>query len=78
MLWLTRLILFLVRIKLGVKKRERFQFTNQRSERDYYFFRDYAFWKAEFDEEGRPHTELSHVSLNWLLDPECKIRKIFK
>lgn len=75
---LTRLILFLIRIKLGVKKYEEFQFTNQRSERDYYYFGKRVFWKVEFDEEGRPHSDHSHVSLNWLLDPECKIRKVFK
>lgn len=74
---LTRFILFLIRLKLGVKKNERFQFTNQRSERDYYFFRDFAFWKVEFDENGVPHSELAGVSLNWLLDPECSIRKLF-
>lgn len=75
---LTRLILFLIRLKLGVKKYERFQFTNQRSELDFYFFNKRAFWKVEFDEEGKSHIDLSHVSLNWLLDPNCKIRKIFK
>lgn len=75
---LTRLILFLVRIKLGVKRQERFQFTNQRSERDYYFFSSCGFWKVEFDEEGAYQLGLSHVSLNWLLDPECKVRKLFK
>jgi hypothetical protein len=74
---LNKLILLLARIKLRVRKYEKFQFTNQRSERDYYFFNSSAFWKVEFDEEGKPSTELSHVSLNWLLDPDCKIRKIF-
>lgn len=76
MLWLTRLILFLIRVKLRVKKRERFKFTNQRSERNYYFFRDYALWKVEFDEDGKPHAELSQVSLNWMVDPECKVKKL--
>lgn len=75
---LNKLILFLIRVKLGVKKYEKFQFTNQRSERDFYFFNSSACWKVEFDEEGRPSTGLSHVSLSWLLDPDCKIRKIFK
>ena len=78
MLFLTRLILFLIRTKLRVKKYEKFQFANQRSERDFYFFNNCALWKVEFDEEGKPHTDLSHVSLSWLLNPECKIRKLFK
>ena len=74
---LTRLIIFLVRIKLGVKKYEKFQFTNQRSDKDFYYFTEDIFWKKEHDEEGKATIDRSHVSLNWLLDPECKIRKIF-
>lgn len=77
-MWVTRLILFLLRRKLGLKKHEEFQFTNQRSTRDYYFFGDKCLVKYEYDEQkGMFELKKSSVSLTWLLDPECKIRKIF-
>ena len=74
---IRKLILFLIRRKLGVKKFERFQFTNQRSERDWYYFGNIALIKCEYDKNSligdfRP----AGVSLNWLLDDNCKIRKL--
>ena len=65
---IRRLIIFLVRVKLGVKKYEVFRFSNQKSKEDYYCFTDAELLKTE---KGiiRP----SSVSLNWLLNDKCQI-----
>ena len=67
---MKRLILFLVRKRLGLKKYEEFQFVNQKSNAVYYFTEDALIkdWHHTIDKSG--------VSLNWLLDDECKIEKI--
>lgn len=77
-IFLNWLIIFLLRRKLGVKKLESFRFANQRSAHDMYHFGGYRLWKVEFDEKSnnKPHLREAHVSLNWLLDPECKIKKV--
>ena len=35
---MTRLIIFLIRKKLGLKKYEHFRFTNQKDKQNYYYF----------------------------------------
>lgn len=67
---MKRLIIFLIRRRLGLKKEERFQFKNQKT-RDLYFFTDTELMKAEYI-TGGVHC-LSGVSLNWLLSDECEI-----
>lgn len=64
-----KLIIFLIRKRLKLKEREPFQFVNQKSNAVYYFTED-AVMKA-----WRGVIEKSSVSLNWLLDDECVIRK---
>ena len=66
---LRRLILFLVRKKLGVRKYEGFQFINQKSPDNIYFFTDDNIIKSMGDNRSRP----SSVSLNWLLNDKCEI-----
>ena len=66
---MKRLIVFLVRKYLGLKLREPFQFANQKSNAVYYFSED-AIIKA-----WHGNIENSNVSLNWLLDDECEIKK---
>ena len=76
---LARLIVFLIRLKLGVKKLERFRFENQKSKNDFYYFSRDCLIKAKAVnyEYGVYHEfELSGVSLNWLLDKDCKITKV--
>lgn len=68
---MNRLILFLIRVKLGLKKYESFRFINQKTTAVYYFtsnciIKDYS---------GR--VEPSTVSLNYILSKECKIKRIF-
>lgn len=69
---MKQLIIFLIRKRLGVKKNEKFQFTNQKT-RDLYYFTDTNLMKIEYISGGviRP----SGVSLNWLLNDDCKITK---
>lgn len=66
---MKRFILYLVRKRLGLSMYEPFQFTNQKSNAVYYFNED-GLMKAW-------HGIIipSHVSLNWILDDECEIKK---
>ena len=70
---MTRLILFLIRLKLGVKKNEEFRFTNQKNKQEVYYITLFSIRKF-----SRKTGELtySNVSLNWLLDPNCEIEKV--
>ena len=69
---MRRLILFLVRKRLGLKKYEHFRFTNQRSKTDTYYFGETILWKRIVGDIDCP----SNVSLNWILDHECEIEKV--
>ena len=72
---MKHLIIFLVRKKLGLKKGEHFRFVNQSSLYNTYYFtydavmKHFGRWKGSDDVK-------SSVSLNWLLDDECKIIKV--
>lgn len=68
---MNKLILFLVRRKLGLKKFERFKFNNQKEDVVYYFGN-----KKIIKESKKYGKQPSGVSLNWLLDTECKIVKV--
>ena len=67
---LKKLIIFLIRKKLGLKKRETFQFVGQKTDAEYWFESDFL---AKYHDNE--YTE-SSVSLNWLLNDHCEIRKI--
>lgn len=70
---ITRLIIFLIRIKLGVKKNQKFQFANQKSAMDVYYFTDTHLMKNEFKGQTKK-TRPSNVSLTWLLSDKCEIK----
>lgn len=86
---MRRLIMFLIRRKLGVKKFEYFMFTNQKSDDIYYIdsnnlmkisSRDTYGKESYIDHpiyEGR-HAKYSRstASLNWLMSDGCKIKTI--
>jgi hypothetical protein len=79
---LRRLIIFLIRWRLGLKEKEFFRFNNQKSKTDIYCFTKHSLMKTEFtkstgkfDITGIDIHE-SNVSLNWLLDARCKIHKV--
>lgn len=76
-----RLIIFLIRKRLGLKKYEDFQFTNQKSN-EIYYFTETNLMKKYADDPVKPNVRSnwflddhvkSNVSLNWLLDDNCKV-----
>lgn len=84
---MKRLIIFLVRKRLGLKKFEYFQFVGQKTDNVYYFSKkgvikmiptNDTFYLYAKDLKGRYKVMPSSVSFNWLLDDECKIRKVDK
>lgn len=75
---MKRLIVFLVRKRLGLKKYELFRFENQKTD-DVYYFTETELTKRQFlHTRSGPIfvTVLSGVSLNWLLNKDCKVRKV--
>lgn len=74
-----RLIIFLIRKRLGLKLGERFRFTNQKSKYDKYYFDRNRLVKLLYCDSDLPHLNMdSSVSLNWLLalDPKKDICKV--
>lgn len=67
---MRRLIILLIRMKLGLRKYQQFRFDNQKSKTDTYYFTATKLFKIE----GCSVVE-SNVSLNWLLNDKCKITK---
>lgn len=65
---LSKLIIFLIRMKLHLRKGEQFQFDNQKTD-SVYWFTEGALMKME-----RGFRYESSVSLNWLLNKDCKIK----
>lgn len=70
---LIKLIMFLIRIKLGLKKNQKFQFANQKSAMDVYYFTDTHIMKVDF-QGGKKNIHPSSVSLTWLLSDSCEIK----
>lgn len=66
---MRRFVIFLIRKKFGLKKYEYFQFVGQKSNAVYYFT------EGSVMKKWRGQTMLSGVSINWLLDSDCKITK---
>ncbi len=67
---MRRIVIFLIRKKLGLRKYEKFKFVGQKSDAVYYFTESSVmkFWRGQ--------TMLSGVSVNWLLDNECAIERV--
>lgn len=66
---MNRLILYLFRKKLGVKKFEQFRFTNQKDPAVFFFSSDRLIKNTGYC------LEYANVSLNWLLNDNCKVHK---
>ena len=67
---MKRLILFLIRRKLGLRKFQPFRFAEQKSKTNFYYFGISGLIKYD----ASIHKILdSHASLNWILNDECKI-----
>lgn len=76
---MTKLIIFLIRIKLGLKKGERFQFDNQKSDYDRYYFTSTQLMKEQWDPKKCRYWERqSNVKLNYILSNRCHIVKYDK
>ena len=72
---ITRIILFLIRLKLGVKIGECFRFDNQKNNRNYYYINSTNIYKVtplKYNDKIRP----ANVSLSWLLNRKCEIVKM--
>lgn len=69
-MWTRKLVIFLVRKKLGLKNYERFRFANQKAFGTYYFVPD------KLMKNDGVRVRKSSVSLNWLLDDKCEIVKL--
>lgn len=67
---MRRLIIFLIRRRLGLKKYETFQFVGQKSDTVYYFT------ETNVMKTYKGYTNLSGVSVNWLLDDKCEIELV--
>lgn len=67
---MRRFVIFLIRWKLKLKKYEHFKFVGQKTDAVYYFT------EGNLMKRWRGQTMLSGVSINWLLDKECKIEKV--
>ena len=65
-----KIVMYLVRKKLGLNKYQYFRFANQKSNA-LYVFGDSSLLKI-----WRGMTTPSGVSLNWLLDDNCVIEKV--
>lgn len=66
---MKRIIIFLIRKRLGLKKEQPFIFSNQRLKEEYYYFTKDMIMKCNIHGENKP----SDVSLKWLLDDKCEI-----
>ena len=72
---IKRLIVFLIRRRLKLKKYQRFRFANQKTENVYYFTANRL---IKIPEDKRPisRAEKSLVSLNWLLSEDCEVEVV--
>ena len=70
---MTKLIIFFMRRRFGLKKNQHFRFTNQHSTHDTYYFTSDRLMKSA----GPYHIIMeSNVKFNWLMSNDCKIEKI--
>ena len=67
---MRRLIIFLVRKRLGLKRNQLFKFSNQKTKNTYYFTKTRL-----VKIEGSIHIP-ANVSLNWIINDECEIEKM--
>lgn len=67
---MRKIVIFLIRKKLGLKKYEKFRFVGQKTDAIYYFT------EGNIMKLWRNQTMLSGVSVNWLLDMDCEIERV--
>ncbi len=69
---MVRLIIFLIRKRLGLGKYELFRFDNQKSPHSCYYFSTHGLKKVWSNGLITP----SSASLNWILNEECAITPV--
>lgn len=69
---INRIVLFLIRRKLGIKKFQEFQFANQKTDAIYFF------GHTGINKRWKGEEVPSNVSLKWILNDKCEIIKIKK
>lgn len=72
---MKRLIIYLIRKRLGLKKFQTFRFANQKDDATYYFT-THELRKIKVIGDGENSYMVgtrSNVSLNWVLDDDCKV-----
>lgn len=67
---MRKVVIFLIRKKLGLKKYEKFRFVGQKTDAVYYFT------ESNIMKLWHNQTMLSGVSVNWLLDNDCEIERV--
>lgn len=67
---MKRLVIFLIRRKLGLKQFQLFQFINQET-KDVYYFTD-LYLMVYKNGQSFPAKQ-ADVQLNWLLDDSCEV-----
>lgn len=83
-MFVRRLVVFMIRKKLGLKKKEEFRFKNQKRQNDSYYFGKYALikkYKKPIFRNGKYVETIdvvseSRCSLNYLLRDDCEIEKV--
>lgn len=69
---MVRLIVFLIRLRLGLHKYELFRFDNQKSKIECYYFSTHGLKKVC----ANGLIKSSNVRLNWLLNDKCAVRSV--
>lgn len=71
---MKRLIIFLIRKRLGLRRGEHFRFAEQKDRANYYYFDKEDIRKVVV--KGDSMSDIpSSVSLNWLLNDKCSIQR---
>lgn len=72
----NRFVCFLIRKKLKLKLFEEFQFVNQRSKYDYYYFNKDCLKKVQWKDGDYLPPRQSTVALNHLLSDDVEVRRM--
>lgn len=73
--FIRHFVIFLIRIRFGIKEYELFRFPDQISKNAVYYFTRNGLRKAWLSKGDKlfENSIASNVSLNWLLNDQCKI-----
>ncbi len=72
---MKKLIIFLIRKKLKLRKKEMFRFINQNSGDDIYYFDSDELIEMKFRND-KYYKRPSNIGLNWLLSNRCEVEGV--